>query len=454
MAEHTHPWDEGWIFGKRLGKGGQGFAHLVTRRKAPSEQAALKFLKNNQSTQARGRMHREVASLQVLSSAGGAVPSVLAHNTEDYLDTSVELYVVMDYIPGHTIREIVDEQGVLDLNTAIQITLCICNTIETAHTFPILHRDLKPENIIARDLDAIDVVIVDYGLSFNAEDPDVTVTDETFRNRFLDLPETNTPGGNRRDPRSDVTAACAIFYYLLTGHVPGQLQDGDGRLPHLRPGFSLHEALGQTPYVGLLDILFNCGFAPNINNRFQTVAEFRDRISLLTNNATSADTEDPVAVAERASDILRQRDRTTQIREFQKPASKLFQLLQQFVSEFVSKLGRFRLSIDSENHLGKDLPAGLDRVSPAQLKFQLNPAHHDHLRIVVYAIGSRGEQCVVLRQTYGREGRQNKIYRMSDYEEILWYDATGDPDIEPIQLDLKSWLNVAIQELTDIVLSE
>ena len=399
-------------------------------------------------------MHREVASLQVLSSAGGAVPAVLGHNTEHYLDTSVELFVVMEYIPGPTLREIVNDQGPLPLDAATQITLSICSTIKLAHTFPILHRDLKPENIMARDVNAADVVIVDYGLSFNTEDPDVTVTDETFRNRFLDLPETNTPGGNRRDSRSDVTAACAIFYYLLTGHVPGQLQGGDGRLPHLRHGFSLQEALGQTSYVGQLDVLFNRGFAPNVDNRFQTVAEFRDRISLLTASGASTQPEDPVAVAERASEVLRQQDRTTQIQEFRQPALELLHSLQQFVAGFASKLGLFMLRVDNERNLGQNLPAGLDRVSPHQLKLQLNPVHHNQLRVAVYAIGSRGEQCVVLRQTFGWEGGETPIAPMGEYEELLWYDATVQPDLGPIQLDIQSWLNAAIQELTDMVVAE
>ena len=47
MAAKLHPWEANWTLGKRLGKGGQGLTHLVTRVNAPSEQAALKILKNN-----------------------------------------------------------------------------------------------------------------------------------------------------------------------------------------------------------------------------------------------------------------------------------------------------------------------------------------------------------------------------------------------------------------------
>lgn len=183
--------------------------------------------------------------------------------------------------------------------------------------------------MITRSLDDADFVIVDYGLSFNSEDADVTVTDETFRNRSLDLPKTNTPAGNRRDPRSDITADCALYYYLLTGHVPGLLQGSDGRLPHMRSGDSLQETVKEKSWIGQLEFLFN---------RFQPVAEFRYRIALMTADTSGAPPEDPIAVAERASAVLRQRDRTTQLREFQPYANTIQQALQKFANGFAEKL--------------------------------------------------------------------------------------------------------------------
>jgi serine/threonine-protein kinase len=287
-------------------------------------------------------MHREVASLEVLSSAGGAVPRVLDHNTHDYQDTTKELFVVMEYVPGPTLREAITKNGPFSVDEATALIRGLSSTVELAHSFPILHRDLKPENIIVRDGAHSDLVIVDYGLSFNTEDPDVTVTDETFRNRFLDLPETNTPGGNLRDPRSDVTAVCAIYYYALTGHVPGQLQSGDGLLPHMRSGYSLKESLQADAPIGQLEILFNRAFSPNVDNRFQTIAEFRDRLALMTAGADAAVPEDPIAVAERASTTLRQRDHTTQIEEFRQPAQQLMQSIQTYAQKYNGKLGRNR----------------------------------------------------------------------------------------------------------------
>jgi serine/threonine protein kinase len=452
----AHPWDANWEVGERLGKGGQGLTHLTTRKDSTATTAAIKTLRNNKDAQARGRMHREVASLEVLWSAGGAVPNVLDHNTHDYQDTTKELFVVMEYVPGPTLREAITENAPFSVAKATTLIRGLCNTVNLAHTFPILHRDLKPENIIDRDGAHSDLVIVDYGLAFNTENPDVTVTNETFRNRFLDLPETNTPGGNLRDPRSDITAVCAIYYYALTGHVPGQLQSGDGLPPHMRSGYSLKESLQADAPIGQLEILFNRAFSPNVDNRFQTIVEFCDRLELVTAVTHATVPEDPIAVAERASATLRHRDRTTQIQEFRQPAQQLMQTIQTYAQKYSGQLGRFALAVtQNENKLGKAIAEGLDRVHPHQLKLQLNAAHYNHLRILVLTVASQGEQCVILRQAFAREGASNKIEPASDWSELLWYDASDQsPTLDAVHRDIQAWMNQAIQDLTDHVLTQ
>ena len=389
-------------------------------------------------------MYREVASLEVLASAGGSVPRVFDHNTQQYEDPTVELYVAMEYIPGQTIRKSVDKKGPFPVPVASQITLKLCETIEVAHTYPILHRDLKPENVILRNADPSDVVIVDYGLSFNSEDPDITITDETFRNRFLDLPETNTPGGNRRDHRSDVTAVCGILYYLLTGHVPGQLQGAEGLPPHLRPGYSLRESLGSIPQVGQLEALFTRGFAPSIDNRFQTIEEFRERLSLGVRDSAGTDVEDPIEIAQRASLTLQQQDRTTQLVELKQRAAVVTNDLHQFVRSYRGKLDRFNLAT-SYAKLSRVLPSGLDALGN-EMRVEISPAHHNEKRIIAYAIAARGEQCVILRNEFIGTGGTP-----SEWEELVWFDGSVNPDLQPVHEDFKHWLGRSIQELLDAV---
>lgn len=446
----SHPWDDKWNLGKRLGKGGQGLTQLATPIGDGPPNAAVKMLKNNQDRQARGRMFREVASLQVLASAGGSVPHVLDHNTSAYEDLAVELYLAMEYVPGLTLREIIEERRRLPLDLAKRVVLKLCETIELAHSYQILHRDLKPENIIARDLEAGDAVIVDYGLSFNAESPDVTITEETFRNRFLDLPETNTPGGNRRDTRSDITAACAIFYYLLTGHVPGHLQDGNGRPPHLRPGYSLREAIGDVLQIAQLELLFNRGFAPSADNRFQTVSEFRERLLAATVEQTQVQIEDPIEVARQAATQLRQSDRVTQLVELRKPCKELVAKLRKVVAAFENKLDRFSLSLSGVSAGKSDTP-GFEWVQVEGIKAALVPHSHNYSRTIEFLIGARGEQCVLMFRTFnGKEGI-HKI--MGDWTELLWFDADTPADVDVFSAHVCTWLNKSLRELVQEVLA-
>ncbi len=97
-------WDATWSQGSKLGSGGQGVTYMVTSTEDPNRRGVLKHLLNNKSAQARERMRREVVNLDILAKAGGAVPRVMDHNTDDYEDLSVQLYVVMEFIPGPTLR--------------------------------------------------------------------------------------------------------------------------------------------------------------------------------------------------------------------------------------------------------------------------------------------------------------------------------------------------------------
>ena len=291
-----HAWETRWVLGERLGKGGQGVTHVATFRDDPTVKGALKYLKNIRDQQARGRMRREVANLQTLANAGGAVPRVLDHNTGQFEEAGTDLYVVMDLIQGPTLREHVEKNGALSVDTAIKCVLSLCETIRIAHTFPILHRDLKPDNVIVRDPNDARLIIVDYGLSFNASDDDLTQTDETFRNRFLDLPETNTPTGDRRDPRSDITAVSAILYFCLTTKIPGQLQDGSGTLPHLRTGHSLRDFVRDERITAIEEFLTRA-FAPNIANRYQQIEEVQQKLSTMLDIGAPIDESDPIQIA-------------------------------------------------------------------------------------------------------------------------------------------------------------
>jgi serine/threonine protein kinase len=351
----TQPWDTNWNVLTDLDPGGQGLTYRVESRSEPGRYGVLKKLKNNKSTEARGRMFREVTALRTLATEGVKVPHYFDGNTDQYEDEHVQLYFVMEEIPGETLRKLVDRVRRLPLDQSLALLFDLCTTISAAHKKSILHRDLKPENIIVRDLVKGDVVIVDYGLSFNqGEQGTVTVPGETFRNKFLDLPETNTNTSDLRDPRSDVTAIVAILFYCLTGHAPGQLRDGAGLPPHRRPSCSVSEALGKDPRTRAVDLILDMGFTVEIGARFASVDELAARLRRAKEAPTAASVERPEDIALEIGAYLRKNDRTTQIAEIQHATNAIAQRMAQYVNS-----GR------------KFQPFAVQALQPGGIKFDL-----------------------------------------------------------------------------------
>ena len=457
----AHPWEAKWKLEERLGKGGQGITHVASSIDGSSIRGALKYLKNNRDTQARGRMCREVANLKVLGNAGGAVPRVLDHNTDRFEDLSVELYVVMDLINGPTLSEYVESKQALSIDTSLNFALSLCKTVGKAHSFPILHRDLKPDNIIVRDANTYDLVIVDYGLSFNASDGNITRINETFQNQFLDLPETNTPSGNRRDPRSDLTAICAILYYCLTGNKPGQLQDGSGVLPHMREGYSLREKHNDER-LSLLEEFFTRGFAPIIDNRYQTIDDVIAKLNDFVGSNQEFDYSDPVQLAVSLSLKLRANDRVTQLAEFREYAKELFKYISKEASKYRDKLGPFQISttnfgmgigVGSNANL-MSIPDGLDLVELDPSTVILKNLYHPHQRHRRYAVASRGEQCVLLASDYTTvsQNPMEWVTKKLKWREIAWYEGNPVSIHSLVSTSYRNWVTSKMQELAEDIL--
>lgn len=446
-----HPWDSEWKDLGKLQTGGQGVTRLVESLKSPEHQGVLKYLKNNKSPAARARMRREVASLRALHTLGGKVPEVYSDNTSSSDDDAIELFIVMELIEGPTLEDHVKTNPLLTVNQAIDFSLDLCDTVKIAHAESILHRDIKPDNIIVRNVEDHDLCIVDYGLSFNANDDALTETVETFRNKFLDLPETNTPGGNRRDPRSDVTALCAVFYFMLTGHHPGHLQDASGRLPHLRPGFSVRDVIAGDARHAQVELLLSQGLAPQLQARFQSIDELATRLVSLKEQDAGAANYDPVTTALQLSRQLRAADRTTQLKEFQPVADQVMHEFVHRTRDVAQELGRFSLKFGAGGNNGPKLHDGTDGVTgPFTATVKANH-HNDISRIRVYKVGSRGEQCVVLGANIATDGQSGR-HETCPWEEVVWYEGKADDVHDALDFDLKRWLDTALQEIAAEIL--
>jgi len=454
MTEKNTSWKEKWKKERQLGRGGQGSTWLVSLIDDPTVKGVLKTLHRDNNAQSRGRMHLEATSLDVLSKQSAKVPFVLDGNTDRHSDKDVPLYFVMSYIDGNTLSDEVRERGPISLVQAVAITLDLAATVATGHRSNIVHRDLKPDNIIVRQFEPTDLVIVDFGLSFNVDesgtDNPLTNEGEQFRNRFLALPETNTPGSNRRDPRSDVTALSAILYYCITGHNPGHLRDANDKPPHRRPGFSVREALGQDPRVRGVELLLDRGFSIDLDNRYQTCQEFIDRVKQVI-QLSAAETIDLAALASEMAQSLQKQDRKTQLVSYQPAAEKVRTRLAKEMKTIKAKLqSAFQVSSSSTSIPTNSIPAGCDLLTDSFV-VTLTPLHHKVSRSIIFAFAAKGSQCVVLHFT--SQALPNTLRAGTTWQEVVWFDPLDTASVDELIPFLEMRIADAMRELYDEVIA-
>ncbi len=302
-----------WTKVRNLSQGGQGATFVV--RSDSGTEAVLKQA-HQPSSKTRSRMLREVANLKTLHDAGVKVPEILDTGNTAETDEGLSWFV-MEYILGDTLDTALQKSGPLSLDAAIKVGCDIAKTISEVHKSGILHRDLKPTNLMARAIgEKSDIVLLDCGLSFNENDIDDDLTaHDPIRNKFLSLSEGNTPGGNRRDPRSDLTAVAALFLYCMTRQNIGLLFDENALAPHRRPGCLMEELLGKDDRRNQVELFFNRAFDLDISNRFQTPEELQSRL-LALNQCSIISFRNPIEVAQAQSTILRKSHRKTQLAEY------------------------------------------------------------------------------------------------------------------------------------------
>jgi len=427
------PWEANWRIENNLSGGGQGTTYLVSSLSEPNKRGVLKTLvsKNKRSLQARGRMHVEVASLDVLAKQGVKVPQVYEGNTREHADLATELYFIMEYIAGRTLKKEVSERGPLPLEKAVAIAMELCSTVSAAHKQGILHRDLKPDNIVVRDFDNVDLVIVDYGLSFNNADAAgerLTEAGEQFRSRFLALPETNTPGGDRRDKRSDVTAICTILYFCLTGHEPGQLRDANGLPIHRSKGFSVRQAMGSDPRCDQVEFLLDVGLAYEVETRFQDCEELKTWLNRVLEPVDRAG-EDPEKVASELGRILRQHDRKTRLAQYGEFAQSIFNQASPYLANRPRNFGPFSVTLGLGGGFAppnKPVPVGLEPLAGgSEITVALQP--HQLYRTISFAMAVKGQRCVLLRSIVAGRQSGGMVHTPRDWEQFLWLDPEQPP---------------------------
>lgn len=125
-------------------------------------------------------------------------------------------YIVMELIQGRTLKQIINEEGILTWKWAVNISIQIASALETAHKNNIVHRDIKPHNIIITE-DGI-AKVTDFGIAKAVSNSTITAFGTTIGSVHYFSPE--HARGGYTDAKSDLYSLGVVMYEMLTGKVP------------------------------------------------------------------------------------------------------------------------------------------------------------------------------------------------------------------------------------------
>ncbi|MDN5670140.1 MAG: Stk1 family PASTA domain-containing Ser/Thr kinase [Renibacterium salmoninarum] len=133
---------------------------------------------------------------------------------EELRDGAQLAYLVMEYVPGHTLRDVLNDQGALTPRLALAYLDAVVDGLAAAHRAGLVHRDIKPENVLIADDGRIKVA--DFGLAR-------AVTTSTSTGTLIGTVAYLSPElvmGKPSDTRSDIYAVGIMLFELLTGEQP------------------------------------------------------------------------------------------------------------------------------------------------------------------------------------------------------------------------------------------
>lgn len=195
---------------KSIGEGGManvylGYDEILDRN------VAIKILRGDLSNDEKfvRRFQREALSASSLSH-----PNIV--EMYDVGEDNGLYYIIMEYIEGKTLKQLLKRRGSLTLSEAIDIMLQLTDGMQHAHDAYIIHRDLKPQNIMIQDDGQIK--ITDFGIAMALNSTQLTQTNSVMGSVHYLPPE--QASGKGSTTKSDIYSMGIIFYELLTGKLP------------------------------------------------------------------------------------------------------------------------------------------------------------------------------------------------------------------------------------------
>src|SRR5437763_825253 len=263
---------ERYEIGGVLGRGGMAEVHRGRDLRLGRE-VAVKVLRSDlaRDPSFQVRFRREAQASASLNH-----PAIVAvYDTgEDRTASGATHYIVMEYVEGDTLRDVLRSEGHLDPERAMSLTADICGALDFSHRNGIVHRDVKPGNVMITPQGAVKVM--DFGIARAVSDSAATMTSTAAVIGTAQYLSPEQARGESVDARSDVYSAGCLLYELVTGAPPFT---GDSPVSvayqHVREDPRLPSSINPAIPPDLDAILLKA-MSKNPANRYQSAAEMRN----------------------------------------------------------------------------------------------------------------------------------------------------------------------------------
>ena len=195
---------------KSIGEGGMANVYLA-KDTILERHVALKVLRGDLESDDKfiRRFQREAKSVSDLSH-----PNIV--EVYDIGEEDGQHYIVMEYIDGRTLKQLIHKRGALTVPEVVDIMTQLTDGLSAAHDAYIIHRDIKPQNIMILDNGMIK--ITDFGIAMTMNATQLTQTNSVMGSVHYLPPE--QAAGQTATTKSDIYSAGILMYELLTGSVP------------------------------------------------------------------------------------------------------------------------------------------------------------------------------------------------------------------------------------------
>jgi beta-lactam-binding protein with PASTA domain len=263
---------ERYEIGGVLGRGGMAEVHRGRDLRLGRE-VAVKVLRSDlaRDPSFQVRFRREAQAAASLNH-----PAIVAvYDTgEDRSSSGATPYIVMEYVEGDTLRDVLRREGVLSPERAMNFAADICNALDFSHRNGIVHRDVKPGNVMVTPQGTVKVM--DFGIARAVSDSAATMTSTAAVIGTAQYLSPEQARGESVDARSDVYSVGCLLYELVTGAPPFT---GDSPVSvayqHVREDPKLPSSVNPA-IPPELDAILLKALSKNPANRYQSAADMRN----------------------------------------------------------------------------------------------------------------------------------------------------------------------------------